>query len=77
MVQWVKDLVLLLQQLRSLRWHRCDPWPRNLQMSQEWPEKKKKKKKKSGGFDKHANARNEQLHSAKGNFKGLVTVDYT
>ena len=32
MAQWVKDLVLSLQQLRSLLWHGFDPWPRNFHM---------------------------------------------
>ena len=27
--QWVKDLILSLQQLRSLLWCGLDPWPRN------------------------------------------------
>ena len=30
--QWVKDLVLSLQQLGLLLWHRFDPWPRNFCM---------------------------------------------
>ena len=29
MVQWVKELVLSLQWLILLLWHRLDPWPRN------------------------------------------------
>ena len=32
MAQWVKDLALSLQWLRSLLWHRFDSWPRNLPM---------------------------------------------
>ena len=30
MAQWVKDPVLLLQQLESLLWHRFNPWPMEL-----------------------------------------------
>ena len=49
MVQWVKDLVLFLQQLRSLLWlrlllwRRFDPWPGNFHMLQAWSKKKKKR----------------------------------
>ena len=32
MTQWVKDLVLSLQQLESLLWRRFDPWPGNYNM---------------------------------------------
>ena len=32
MAQWVKDLVLSLQQLVLLLWHRFDPWPGNFHM---------------------------------------------
>ena len=32
MAQWVKDLVLSLQQLMWLLWCRFDPWPGNFHM---------------------------------------------
>ena len=38
--QWVKDLVLSLQWLRSLLWHRFDPWPGNFHMLWVWQKKK-------------------------------------
>ena len=47
----LKDLVLSLYRLRSLLWHRFDPWPGNFHML--WvhttpaPPKKKKEKKES------------------------------
>ena len=31
---WVMDLALSLQRLRSLLWHRFDPWPRNFHILQ-------------------------------------------
>ena len=43
-VQWIKDLVLPLLWLRSLLWHRFDPWPGNCHMLREWPEMKNKQK---------------------------------
>ena len=46
LVQWVKDLVLSMQQLGLLLWHKFDPWPRNFHMPQVWPKKKKKERKK-------------------------------
>ena len=46
LVQWVKDLVLSMQQLGLLLWHKFDPWPRNFHMPQVWPKKKKKKERK-------------------------------
>ena len=39
MEQQVKDLVLSLQQLRSLLWHGFNPWPGNFHMPQAWPKK--------------------------------------
>ena len=39
MVQQVKDLVLSLQQLGSLLWHKLDSWPRNFHMPWAWPKK--------------------------------------
>ena len=39
-VQQVKDPALSLQPLRSLPWHRFNPWPRNFHM----PQKNEKKK---------------------------------
>ena len=39
MVQWVKDLLLLLQHFRLLLWLGFDPWPRNLHMLQSQPNK--------------------------------------
>ena len=42
MAQRVKDLVLSLQWLRSLLWHRFQPWPRNFHMPWAWPKRKKK-----------------------------------
>ena len=39
MAQGVKDLVLSLQWLGSLRWGRFDPWPGNLHMPWAQPEK--------------------------------------
>ena len=44
MAQWVKDLVLLLQWLGLLLWHRFDPWPMKFHMP--WMQTKKKEKKK-------------------------------
>ena len=41
MAQQVKDLVSL-QWLKSLLWHRFDPWPRNFYMPWAVPKKKKK-----------------------------------
>ena len=41
MAQWVKDVVVLLQQLRSLLWHGFNPWPGNYHML--WAQSKKKK----------------------------------
>ena len=41
--QWFKDLALSLLWLRSLLWHRVDPWPGNFYMPQVWPKKKKKR----------------------------------
>ena len=41
MAQQVKDLVLSLQQLRSLLVHRFDPWPENFHMPRLWPKRKK------------------------------------
>ena len=32
-----KDSALSLQWLRSLLWHRFDPWPRNFHVPQTWP----------------------------------------
>ena len=43
-VQWVKDLALSLQKLRSLLWHGFIPWPKNFHMPQALKKKKKKKK---------------------------------
>ena len=40
-VQRVKDLVLSLQQLKSLLWCGFDLWPRNFHMPQVCPPKKK------------------------------------
>ena len=40
--QWVKDLALSPQQLRSLLWHRFYAWPGNFHMP--WVQAKKKKK---------------------------------
>ena len=44
MVQWVKDLVVSLQQLRMLLWHGFDSWPGNFHMPMAWLKKIKKKK---------------------------------
>ena len=35
-VQWVKDSALSLLWLRSLLWHRFDPWPGNFRMLWAW-----------------------------------------
>ena len=43
MVQWVKNLVLSLQQLGSLLWHGFHPWPRNFHIPQAQPKKKRAK----------------------------------
>ena len=43
-VQWVKYLVLSLQQLRLLLWYRSNPWPRNFHVLLAMAKKKKKKK---------------------------------
>ena len=40
-MQWVKDPVLSLQQLRSVLWRGFDPWPQNFSMTLEQPKKKK------------------------------------
>ena len=40
-VQQVKDLALSLQWLRSLLWHRLDPWLVNFHVQQVRPKKKK------------------------------------
>ena len=37
--QKVKDLVVSLQQLRSLLWYGFNPWPGNFHMPQVWPKK--------------------------------------
>jgi len=42
--QGLRDLVLSLQRLRSLLWHRIDPWPRNLCMLLAQPKKRRKRK---------------------------------
>ena len=34
LAQWIKDLALSLQQLRSLLWHGFNPWPENFHMLQ-------------------------------------------
>ena len=39
-LQWVKDLALLLQWLDLLLWHRFDPWPGNFYMLWTWLKKK-------------------------------------
>ena len=36
-VQWVKDLTLLPQRLRSLRWCKFSPRPRNVHVLPAWP----------------------------------------
>ena len=41
MAQWVKDLALSLQQLRSLLWHGFDSWPRALPHATARPKRKK------------------------------------
>ena len=46
MAQWVKDPVLSRPQLRSLLWHRFDPWPGNFHMPQAQPKRKKQNKTK-------------------------------
>lgn len=43
MAQWIKDPVVLLQQLGSLLWHRFHPWPKNFHMPWVWQNKKKEK----------------------------------
>ena len=43
MSQWVKDLALSLQQLKSLLWHQFNPLPRNFYMLWAQPKKEKKK----------------------------------
>ena len=45
MAQYVKDLVLSLQQLGLLLWCGFDPWPRSFHRPQVQPEKKKRKEK--------------------------------
>ena len=45
-MQWVKGLVLSLQQLKLLQSCGFDPWPRNFHMPQVQLKKKKKKEKK-------------------------------
>ena len=40
LAQWVKDLVLSLQQLELLPWHGFDPWPGNFHMPQTRPQKR-------------------------------------
>ena len=40
-VQWVKDPMLSLQWLRSLLWHRFNPWPANFHMPWGWPKERK------------------------------------
>ena len=40
--QQIKDLVLSLLWLRSLLWHRFDPWPRKFCMLWVWPKTNKK-----------------------------------
>ena len=46
LAQWVKDLVLPLQRLRSVLWLGFDTWPRT-----PWTEPKRKKKLKRKGED--------------------------
>ena len=41
--QRVKVLVLWLQWLWLLLWHRFDPWPRDFHMPRAWPKKKERK----------------------------------
>ena len=45
MAQKVKNMVLSLQCLGSLLWHRFDPWPRNFYMLLAQPKTKQKQKK--------------------------------
>ena len=42
--EWVKDLALPLQWLRSLLWYGFDPWPRNIKKKKEKEKKRKKEK---------------------------------
>ena len=44
--QQVQDPALSLQWLRSLLWHKFDPWPRSFRVPWVQPTKRKKKKKK-------------------------------
>ena len=46
MTQWIKDPALSLLWLRSLLWHRLDPWPGNFHMLQAQPNKEKDEQKK-------------------------------
>ena len=46
--QRVKDPALSLQQLRSLLWHRFDPWPRTFKCCRCGQKKRKEKKRKKG-----------------------------
>ena len=39
--QWVKDLALSRQRVRSLLWHGFNSWPGNFYMLWVWPKKKK------------------------------------
>ena len=51
MAQWIKDTALPLQQLRSLLWHRLDPWSGNVHMP--WAQPKDKGKEKRKAFSLH------------------------
>ena len=42
LVQWVKDLVLLLLWQRVQLWLKFDSWPGNFQVPQVWMKKKRK-----------------------------------
>ena len=44
MAQWVKDLALSLQWLRSLLWHRFDPWSQDLLYAQAQAKKQTNKR---------------------------------
>ena len=41
MEQWIKDPMLSLERLESLRWRRFDPWPRSFHVSWVWPKKRR------------------------------------
>jgi len=64
--QQVKDLALSLLWLRSLLWHRLNPWPRNFRMPQAQLKGKKKRKNGRGKQKKKVRGRCEKQKNIQG-----------